>query len=255
MRLALLTLATLQWIINGPALQYFVQNSATRDYFTGARPFVIARKNVEVALPAAWQAREVRSFTSAAALERAVDAGLGPSVQAVLYDSEHWQFTPDAEQRDPLGATQRAAEAAHKRGLLLIATPAVDLVRTLSPQTQGHVYDRFIELGVIGDAARYADVVVIQAQGSEMALPLFTHFVEAAAQQARSANPKVTVLAGISTNPSGQRVTAEQILAAIDATRGAVAGYWFNVPAPGPYCPRCNDFRPDLAVQVLSALR
>jgi hypothetical protein len=244
----------LRWILNGPALQYFATNSSARAFFAGARPFVIMKKGTEVALPSSWEAQEVRTFTSVGALERVVESGLGSSVRAVLYDTEHWQFTPEAEQADPAGSTQRAAEAAHRHGLLLIAAPAVNLVRALDPSGSGKTYDRFLQLRIIGDVAKFADIVVIQAQGSEMALPLYSRFVQAAAAQAREANPKAIVLAGISTNPGGQQVSAQQILAAIHATRGAVAGYWFNVPAPGPYCPACNDFRPDLAIQVLSAL-
>jgi hypothetical protein len=244
----------LRWILNGPALQYFTTNASARAFFAGARPFVMMKKDAETALPASWEAQEVRSFSNVAGLERGIETGLAPSVKAVLYDNEHWQFTPAAEQADPAGSTQRAAEAAHRHGLLLIATPAVNLVRALDPQGSGKTYDRFLQLGVIRDAARFADIVVIQAQGSETALPLYSSFVRAAAAQAREANPHAIVLAGISTNPSGQRVSAEQILAAIHATRSAVEGYWFNVPAPGPYCPACNDFRPDLAIQVLSAL-
>jgi hypothetical protein len=62
------------------------------------------------------------------------------------------------------------------------------------------------------------------------------------------------VLAGISTNPSGQRVSADDILRAIAATRDSVDGYWFNIPWPSEYCPRCNDFRPDIAIEVIRHL-
>ena len=68
--------------------------------------------------------------------------------------------------------------------------------------------------------------------------------------QARQSNPKVLVLAGLNTNPNGQRVTADDILRAIAATRGVVDGYWLNIPRPGIHCPRCNDFRPDIAIEV-----
>jgi hypothetical protein len=97
-------------------------------------------------------------------------------------------------------------------------------------------------------------VFVIQAQGSERNIRVYTDFVGQAAAQARSANPNVIVLAGISTNPSGQRVTADHILGAIAATRDSVDGYWFNIPQPSDYCPRCSEFRPDIATEVLRRL-
>ena len=82
----------------------------------------------------------------------------------------------------------------------------------------------------------------------------YANFVRAAAAQARRSNSKVLVLAGVSTNPHGQRVTADDILRAIAATRDVVDGYWLNIPRPGIHCPRCNDFRPDITIEVLRRL-
>jgi hypothetical protein len=245
----------LQWIINGPALKYFTQDSWARDFFSGAAPFVLRRAGDPTELPANWNVREVRSFTSVRAIERAFENGtIDGRVRAVLYDNENWNFTPKDEQLSSVQSTQRAAELAHEHGLLLIASPAVNLVRSLDPNFSGKRFDRFLQLDLLGGAARYADVVVVQAQGAETALPLYSDFVNAAARQIRSSNQHATVLAGISTNPSGQKVTADQVLAAVRATESGVDGYWFNVPSPGPYCPGCTEFRPDIAIQVLRAL-
>lgn len=242
----------LRWIINGPALKYFASDAAARSFFAGKQPFVIQRKDARVEIPAAWDAQEVRSFTSVASLQEALRRGLGPGVRAVIYDNEAWHFTPVEEQRDSVEYTQRAAQLAHEHGLLLIATPAVNLVRSVTGHAPaGNRYRAFLDLNLIGGAAKYADAVDIQAQGSEMAVPRFTQFVRAAAGQARAANPNVLVFAGISTNPNGQRVSADHILRAIEATRSIVDGYWLNVPAPGPYCPNCSEFRPDMALAVL----
>jgi hypothetical protein len=46
---------------------------------------------------------------------------------------------------------------------------------------------------------------------------------------------------------------AQQLTAAIQATRSVVDGYWLNVPVPGMQCPTCNAARPGIAVQVLRA--
>jgi hypothetical protein len=69
--------------------------------------------------------------------------------------------------------------------------------------------------------------------------------------QARQANPNVLVFAGVSTNPNGQQATADDIFNAIAATRHHVDGYWLNIPQPGEQCPRCNEYRPDIAIDVL----
>lgn len=246
----------LRWIINGPALQTFTTDPSAVRFFAGTRPFVIEGKHEDgVTPPAAWNAIRVQVYPSYASMARAfADNTVPAGVGAVLYDNEAWQFTPADEQKNFAQYNQKAAALVHSHGLLFISTPAVDLVRVLAPGTRGRRYQQFLQLNIPADAARYADVVDIQAQGSEMATSKFAGFVRAAANQARSANPKVLVFAGISTNPSGHHVDSDEILRAINATRGAVDGYWFNVPQPSAYCPDCNDFRPDMAIDVLKRL-
>jgi hypothetical protein len=112
-------------------------------------------------------------------------------------------------------------------------------------------YEAYLRLGIAATAARYADVFDIQAQGFERNPERYADFVRRAAAQARQANPRVVVLAGISTQPSGQDVSADDILNAIAATRDVVDGYWFNIPQPSEYCPRCREFRPDIAIEVM----
>jgi hypothetical protein len=97
-------------------------------------------------------------------------------------------------------------------------------------------------VNLVGAIAKVAGVVEIQAQSLERAPQTYRAFVRAAAAQARAANPHVTVLAGLSTNPPGPVVSSQQ--------RG-VAGFWLNVPGQGPRCPACNAPRPDLARQLL----
>src|SRR6185369_10281111 len=124
--------------------------------------------------------------------------------------------TPDEEQRNPRPYLKQAADLAHAQRLLFLTAPAVNLVRTMDPSDQGPRYDAYLRLQIAADAARYADVFDIQAQGSERNTELFASFVRQAAAQARQANPNVVVLAGISTQPSGQNVTADDIVRAID---------------------------------------
>ena len=213
------------------------------------------RKTSEIALPAAWDAQPVRSYTSFKAIEKAFERNaVGTEVRAILYDNEAWQFTPSDEQTHVAQYTRKAAELVRAHGLTFISAPAVNLVRALDHSSVEKRYDAFVQLGIAGDSARYSDVFVVQAQGSEGDLDKYRSFVAAAAAQARAANGKVVVLAGISTNPSGQRVSSQIILAAIHATQTNVDGYWFNVPSPGPYCPRCTEFRPDMAIDVLRRL-
>jgi hypothetical protein len=211
-------------------------------------------KGVE-GFPAGYRALPTAGFRSYADLKRALDSGkLSKEVKAVLWDPESWEFTPAEEQHDIAKYAGLAAEAVHSHGLIFIATPATDLTKTLSPDVKTDRYDEFLRLGIATAAARYADVYEVQAQGSLGNLELYTHFVKGAAAQARAANPKVIVFAGLSTNPSGKHVTPKDLYDAVTATRGDVAGYWLNIPGGGPACPKCGEPQPQVAVELLKML-
>jgi hypothetical protein len=197
----------------------------------------------------------IPSFTSAhrTASTPTLTTSVPAGADALVYDDEDWPMTPREQQLDPakFEAVNHAFAQAHH--LTYIATPATDLVNVLDPNGSGTVQDRFLKLGIIGDAARNADVVDIQAQGLEGS-PRFADFVTRAAAQARAANPKVIVLAGVSTNPSGRAVSAQTLATDANAVRGVVDGYWLNVPETGESCPRCGTPQPQAAYPWLKSL-
>jgi hypothetical protein len=196
-----------------------------------------------------------RIFTSYAEFERALARGkIDPAIKAVLYDNEGWNLTPQQEQDNFADYARQFYNLAHRHGYFVIQTPALSLATRLQPAGERR-FDTFVRLGFPGNAAKYADAIDIQVQGSEVNARTYAQYVTTAAQQARKANPKVLVFAGISTNPSGHKVSVNQIVSAVEATRNAVDGYWFNVPQQGPSCPHCNDFRPDMALEVLRSLQ
>jgi hypothetical protein len=194
------------------------------------------------------------SFTSYQAMQQQLAGpGLPAGTTAVLYDNEDWSLTPVAEQRDPAKYEELAAKLAHAHHLLFISTPAVDLTDVLAPGDSDH-YAAYLRLGLAASAARYADVIDIQAQGSETSISTFAPFVAAATAQARSANKNVIVLAGISTNPDGQHVTSAELTTAYNAVRADVDGYWLNIPSGGRYCPKCGIPQPQVAIPLLRSL-
>jgi hypothetical protein len=244
----------IRWLFNGPGIAAIAADAKASRFLDNSQPFVMSGRNV-AAIPPGWNAIPFASFTSFRGIKSAFKGGMvADDVEGIIYDNENWKFTPEDEQQNPAGYEKRTADLVHARGLLFLTAPAVDLVAVLAPESQTTPYDAYLRLGIAADAARYADVVDIQAQGSERDTTFFANFVGQAAAQARWANPNVLVLAGISTNPSGQRVTANDILRAIAATRDSVDGYWFNIPSPSEYCPSCNNFRPDIAIEVLRRL-
>jgi hypothetical protein len=199
-------------------------------------------------------ATPVVTFSSVAALRTALaGGGLPAGTKAILYDPEVWAYTPVAEQRDPVQAAAEAAELARSRGLGFIVAPAMNLTTALDPGSTAPRWQTFLDLRVIGSMARVAGTVEVQAQSLERDPAAYAAFVRDAAAQARVANPKVTVLAGLSTNPPGAAVDSQQLTAAIQASRADVDGYWLNIPGSGPRCPGCHAGQPELGAAVLSS--
>jgi hypothetical protein len=245
-----------RWMISTSAIRHLEKaGGAGASFFAGSGNFIMNGMKGAEGFPEGYRAMSAATFPSYVALQSALESGRLPKeVRAVLYDNEAWKFTPPEEQHDIARFAKLAADAAHSRGLIFIATPAVDLTRVLSPQVKSGRYDEYLRLSIAGAAARYADVYEIQAQGSLGDLALYTRFVREAAAQARAANPKVTIFAGLSTNPSGKRVTPQDLYDAVAATRDTVAGYWLNIPGGGPYCPKCGEPQPRVAIELLKML-
>jgi hypothetical protein len=246
---------SIRWLISHNGAEALSANAEASKLLDGTQPYVIVNPRKGRPDQLGWKAIPLVSSKSFAEIKKALEQGsLPPGVKGILYDIEKWQFTPEEEQRNPAYYEKLAAELVHAHGLIFVATPAADLVAVLAPEQRSKRYDAYLRLGLAADAARYADVIDIQAQGAELNTELYANFVRHAAAQARQANPKVIVLAGLSTNPAGQHVTAQDILRAIAATHTVVDGYWLNIPQPGLYCPRCDEFRPDIAIEVLRSL-
>jgi hypothetical protein len=244
----------IQWLFDGDGAAAIAADPKVSRLLDSTRPFIMIGRDVP-SVPLTWNAVLFASFADFASLRDAVEQGrLGPDVIGVMYDVERWHFTPEDEQRNPAGYVKQAADLAHAHNLLFMTAPAVDLIVTMAPDSRSQQYETYLRLGIAADAALYADVFAIQAQGAETNTELYTNFVRSAAAQARQANPDVMILAGISTEPNGQQVTAGDILRAIVGTWDVVDGYWFNIPRPSEYCPNCLHFRPDIAIEVLSRI-
>jgi hypothetical protein len=199
-------------------------------------------------------ATPVVTFSSVAALRAALaDGRLPAGTRAILYDPEVWAYTPAAEQKDPVQAAGEAAGLARSRGLGFIVAPAMNLTTVLDPRSTAARWQTFLGLHIIGSMARAAGTVELQAQSLERDPVAYAAFVRDAAAQARVANPNVTVLAGLSTNPPGAAVDSQQLTAAIQASRADVDGYWLNIPGSGPRCPTCRTGQPELGAAVLSS--
>ncbi len=185
------------------------------------------------------------AWASDADFERALaDGSIPPEVRTVMYDPEFWPATPLDEQRRPVHAMHDFAAAAHAAGYTVVITPhpslaEVDGAPCTGKQTET-VEDAFLRCGLEGRAARYADIVEIQAQFLQWDPALYLRVVTEAAAQARAANPNVVVLAGLSTRYAPD---AGVLFRAWDAVRGVVDGHYFAMP---------DRVRPDVATEFLA---
>ena len=237
----MMTRAALAQVASEPAVLAGLERSRVLEILhTGQKPLAVAGS------------QPVVTFSSAAELDQAVSGGQLPAgTGALLYDPEAWSFTPRPEQLDPAAAARRARDTAHAHGLALIVAPALNLTTVRPHPAGGPRWRQFLRLGLAASAGRVSDVLELQAQSLERDTSSYATFVREAAAQARAANPRVAILAGLSTNPPGPEVTSEQLTAAIHATRGIVDGYWLNIPGRGPRCPTCNSPRPDVGRAAL----
>ena len=237
------------WMLTRGALGQVLSDPSVAARLEAARVYEILTPG-EPPLAAAG-AEPVVTFSSVSALRQGVDGGQLPAgTRAVLYDPEVWPYTPVAEQRNPVRAAQQAAAVTRAHHLTLIVAPALDLA-TAQPRSGGPLWRQYLRLDLVGAIAKVAGVVEVQAQSLERSAGTYRAFVRAAAAQARAANPQVSVLAGLSTNPPGAVVSSQQLAAAIRASSPVVSGYWLNVPGQGPRCPSCHAPRPDIARQML----
>jgi hypothetical protein len=183
----------------------------------------------------------VADFKSYAAFSQAIAARtISPAAHWVMYDNEKWAQTPIAEQQHPMSYERLFAALAHNHDYRVILAPAQDLVFGLAnPDVSASAaWQRYLALRLAAISAPLADIYEIQAQADELvqyrSAAVYPSFVQAAAAQARAANPHIVIIAGLST----QRVrNAAELGQDFSATRSTVAGYWLNIPGsaqPGP---------------------
>lgn len=221
-------------------------------YLNSPQTTIITGRNISVSLEN-WRAAFALDTRSLQEIQRAVAGPLPPRVTMILYDPEHWSFTPLAQQLAVGPSVQEAETLAHHAGRQLIAAPATNLARS-RPDGESAA-TAFLQTDDLAKVASSADWVEIQAQGLERNPDQYAAYIGQAVRQIRQVNKAAVIYAGLSTNPSGPQVDVAELSADVRLTSGEVSGYWLNVPAQGAACPRCGQPQPQLAIQLLELLR
>lgn len=180
-------------------------------------------------------------------------ARIPTGTRGVVLDVENWPLTPAFQKAHPVRAYADFYRQAASRHWI-VGTPAFDLVRSMFPTYHGKIYPAFIRLDLAGRIAPYVSVYDIQAQGAERNPRRYAYLVRTIAAQVRAAHPAVTVLAGLSTNPSGQPVSVAQMREDVRLTGKVVKGYWLSIPQAGEACPTCGAAQPQKAVTLLKSM-
>lgn len=191
-------------------------------------------------------------FTGFADFESKTPLAATSGAQYAVFDDENWKYTPPAEQKNTDLYFQKFSNLAQQYGLKVIASPSPDLANAL-PRKTSSLYNDYLSDMIAGSAAKWSDVLNIQAQGLQSDPPKYAAFVSAVAKQAKGINPGIEVIASLSTNPSGYPVSLQALLKDIQLTEGTADGYWLEIPEKSS-CPSCGATDPKIAVQLLSLI-
>jgi hypothetical protein len=242
------------WLIAASAiskLDGIVGPAEVARYLDGPQTTVITRRAIP-ALVAGWHVNFALDTRSLQEIRLGVADALSPRISMILYDPEHWSFTPIAQQSAVGAATRMAASIAHSAGRELIVAPATNLAQNGAPGESAA--DAFMQTNDLGQVASSANWVEIQAQGLERNPGRYAAYIRDALRQIRLVNPSAVVYAGLSTNPSGPPVDAAELAEDVRLTSSVVSGYWLNIPSPGTACPRCGQPQPQIAIELLKSL-
>ncbi len=200
-----------------------------RTFVIGSSPASLGRLGLQAAVPTA-------GFASETALAAAIRSHtLPPGTRAVAFADAHWALTPRIQQLHPVTFYRRAARIAHDHGLMLIASPAPNLVLARTPRLSPDlVYGRFLSRRIAFGVARYVDVYAIQARGLAMRTSAYATFVRRAASQAVHAHPGVELLAGVGDAPSSYRFGMPPAAAGAGPP---ISGYWLAGSGSCTGCP------------------
>jgi hypothetical protein len=177
-----------------------------------------------------------------------------PRVPVVMYDPELWDrplgrgpiripelqqgakdpsiiATPINEQQHPAAYMHRFAKLAHRHGYLEVNAPGLNLVSVPGgdcTQRGGESQvAAYLRCNLAGEAAVGADGVDVQLQSIQCKTDTYARDVATAARQARTANPGIEVLSGLSSgwcHPTG-----DQLYAAWHAVEDITAGHFIAI--------------------------
>jgi hypothetical protein len=153
-------------------------------------------------------------------------------VTFVMYDPEAWDKTPLHERLEPIRYMEDFCALARANGFAVAVTPHPNLVcvpGSRHAQEPGESReDAYLRSGIVEASAANADICETQAQRLQQTPGAYRAFVVQTALLARSVNPNVRVLSGLSTHP-GYPASVEMLDAAWSSVRDVVDGHYLSL--------------------------
>jgi hypothetical protein len=150
----------------------------------------------------------------------------------VVYDPEPWAATPEAEARNPVAYARMFAILAHRHGWLAMMAPSCRLLRRMPGSRKVSVFDACGPL-IQAAMAPYADILDLQAQSMEGDTNAYASHVIDWAARARGANPRIKVIAQLSTARS-HNAPPDVLLRDALSVASYVDGFWIDIESRRP---------------------
>jgi hypothetical protein len=151
---------------------------AAKELYDNPHAYIVLKPGQHV--PDGWKGHATLLYPSYAAFEQAAHGGaIGRGIDAVVYDNEHWDQTPEIEKRHASEYAKKFEQLAHHLGLTFIAAPT----------------RKFFAAD-----ARYADIVDVQLQDREAHTASYAKALEHDAKLAKHENPDVEVVGQITSS-------------------------------------------------------
>jgi hypothetical protein len=174
-----------------------------------------------------------RSWASSARFAEDVANDTIPGdLQVAMYDPEHWDATPMAEQLDPHASIEIFGTLARSKGYTVLITPHPNLVSVpgspFAPRDGETRESAYLRSGIVEVAAANADVIETQAQTLQGDPDRYRALVAETVRIARATKRDIQVLSGLSTHP-GYPATVAMLRNAWMSVRDVVDGHYLSL--------------------------
>jgi hypothetical protein len=166
------------------------------------------------------------SFANEQLLAQRVNGNELPAGTVAVQYQPRTPVTPRNQLSDPAEAFRQAGLVAHAHGLLLVGSPALNVVKSGARHLKTIKWtSRYLQRRFASAAARYSDVYVIQAQSLQRRPTRFAAFVRQASAQATNAHRSVEILTEIRSGSGANAPTVPLLQRDLSGAGPSVSGY------------------------------